>query len=110
MHFHKPRASLPKLLITPYFTLHLNKKSARDDAQSRLAFLAGTYNHAAVELALSAFTSHFSTFSLQFIDRTFDHRQIGKKGFGKFPYLIAELNKALPKPAEFLSIYVLYAH
>jgi hypothetical protein len=63
-----------------------------------------------MQLTLGAFTPPFPTLSLEFIDRTLDHRQIGKKGLGKLPYLIAELNKGLPKAAKFLFIHKLYAY
>jgi hypothetical protein len=64
-----------------------------------------------MELALSAFALRFSTFSLQFIDRSFDYRRIGKKWFNNLPDLGGQSTKGLPKLAErFLIRVCLYAH
>ena len=82
-----------------------------DDAQPRFSLLAGADNHAAMELALSALASWLSTFALELIDRSFDHRLMRKKGPDKLPDLIGELNKGLSESTEFLSVCsVLYAH
>lgn len=64
-----------------------------------------------MEVALGAFTPGFSTFSLQFIDRSFDHRLIRKKWVNNLPDLLGESGKGLPKLAEFFLIPgCLYAH
>jgi len=89
--------------VSPY---PVNEKSMGDDAQCRLSLLAGADNHAAMELPLSGFASWLSTFALELIDRSFDHRLMGKEGLYKLPDLIAESNKALPKATELVSVYL----
>ena len=82
-----------------------------DNAQPCFALLAGADNHAAMELALSAFASWLSTSALQFIDRSFDHRFIRKRGLDKLPDLMGEVNKGLSESTELLSVcFILYAH
>jgi hypothetical protein len=94
-----------------HLRLHLNEKAARNCAQSSFALLACAQNHAMMEAALSAFTPRFSTFRLQFIDRSFDYRLVRKKGFNNMTDLVSESRKELPKPAEFFLIPgCLYAH
>jgi hypothetical protein len=64
-----------------------------------------------MEVALSAFTPRFSTFRLQFIDRSFDHRLVRKTWVNNLPDLVGESSKGLPKLAECLLIPgCLYAH
>jgi hypothetical protein len=64
-----------------------------------------------MELPPSTFTSRLSTFSLELIDRPFDHRPIGKERFHKSPDLVGQMKKSLAKLTEFLSIFfILYAH
>jgi len=64
-----------------------------------------------MELTLGTSTSWFSTFRLQFIDRSFDHGLIGKKGVNNLSDLVGESSKGLPKLAEcFLIRGCLYAH
>ena len=111
MHLDQSCPSTSKFLITPYLTLHLTEKTPRDDAQPRSSPLAGTHYHAAVEFALSTFASWFSTLALELIDRSFDHRLIGKKGLNKLPDLISESNKRLSKLTEFTPVCsTLYSH
>ena len=57
-----------------------------------------------MELPPSTFTSRLSTFSLELIDRPFDHRPIGKERFDKPPDLVSQMKKGLPKLTEFFSI------
>ncbi|MBW2077967.1 MAG: hypothetical protein JRI71_10550, partial [Deltaproteobacteria bacterium] len=87
VHLDKPYSSAAKLLITAYLALYLNEKATWDCAQLSFALLACAQNHAVMELALSAFAPWFSTFSLQFIDGSFDYRRIGKKWFNNLPDL-----------------------
>jgi hypothetical protein len=54
-----------------------------------------------MELALSAFAPWLSTFSLQFIDRSFDYRLIGEKRIDKLLYLLGKPTKGLPELTEF---------
>jgi hypothetical protein len=46
-----------------------------------------------MQLALSASAGGLSTFALQFIDRSFDHRLIGEKGLNKLSDLIEKTAK-----------------
>lgn len=63
-----------------------------------------------MELALHAFASRFSTFSLELIDRSFDHWLRGKERFDKLSYLIREMDKRLAEAAKFLPFsFSLYA-
>lgn len=111
VHLDQLCASPPKPLIMPHLTLYLTERSVRDNTQPRPAFLAGTDNHAAMELALSASASRLSTFALEIIDRSFDHKLIGEEGLDKLPDLVGESNKRLPKSTEFLPVcLILYAH
>jgi hypothetical protein len=64
-----------------------------------------------MKVTLSAFASGLSALSFQLIDRSFDHRLIGKEGLNKSANLMAQMNEGLPKSAEFLSVSTfLYAH
>jgi hypothetical protein len=64
-----------------------------------------------MELTLSTFTPRLSTSALQFIDRPFDHRPIGKEGFDQPLRLVGQMKKGLPKPTELLSVcFLLHAH
>ena len=64
-----------------------------------------------MQLPLSALASWFSTFSLQFIGGSFNHRPIREKRFNNLPDLVGESSKGLPKLAElFLICGCLYAH
>ena len=64
-----------------------------------------------MEFALGTLTSGLSTFAFQFIDRSFDHWFLGKKGINKLTELISKIAKGLPKLTEVFSFcFALYAH
>jgi len=57
-----------------------------------------------MEFPPSTFTARLSTPALQLIDRSLDHRPIGKQRFDEPLDLAAKMKQALPKPAKFLSL------
>jgi hypothetical protein len=64
-----------------------------------------------MELPPSAFTSWLSALTLQFIDRPFDDRPIGKQRFYQSLDLAGQTEKSLAKLTEFLTVcFSLYAH
>jgi hypothetical protein len=64
-----------------------------------------------MKVSLRALAPGFSTFSLQFIDRSFDHRLIRKKRVDNLPDVVGKPTKGLSKLAEFFLICgSLYAH
>jgi len=64
-----------------------------------------------MKLPTSTPTPRLSTSALQFIDRPFDHRPIGKEGFDEPLDLVGQMKKGLPKPTELLLVsFMLYAH
>jgi len=88
MHFHKPCASTPQLLIATHLGLHLNQEAMWDGAQFGLALLASAQNHTGMQLTLSAFAAWFATLGFQFISRSLNHRLVGEKRFGSLPDLV----------------------
>jgi len=64
-----------------------------------------------MELSTSTFAPWLSTLALQLIDRSLDHRPVGKAWFDKSFDLAGQMNKTLAKLTEFLSVCLsLYAH
>jgi len=101
MNLHHTGPSPPQLLIPFDPLLGIHKKPSWNCSQSRLASLTGTDHHASVKLSLGTFTPWLSAFALQFIDRPFDDRPIGKEGLNKPSHLIEELNQGAAKTREF---------
>lgn len=89
----------------------LKKRAAGNNPQPRPASLAGTQDHAAVELTLAALASGFSALAFELIDGSFDHRLIGEERPDEVSYLVGEIAERLAKPRELLPLSLtLYAH
>ena len=63
-----------------------------------------------MEFSLFTFTSRFTTFAFQLIDRAFDHRRIGEERFYDFSDLRGKKRQGLAELGEFLFFFLaLYA-
>jgi hypothetical protein len=93
------------------FAFDLKKRATRNNPQLRPASLAGTEDHAAVELTFHTFTSRLSALAFELIDGSLDHRLIGEERLDEISNLTGEMAERLAPAGELLSLSsLLYAH
>jgi hypothetical protein len=64
-----------------------------------------------MQLTLGTLAPGFAALALELIDRPFDHRLIGKKGFDELSNFSCKTNQRLTETTELFSIpFCLYAH
>lgn len=84
-------AGAPQPLIAFNLAFDFKKGAPGNNPQPRPSSLAGTQDHAAVQLTAAALASGFSALAFEFIDSALDHRLIGEERPGTLSYLVAEL-------------------
>jgi hypothetical protein len=77
------------------FALDLKKRAARNNPQPRPAFLAGTEDHAAVELTFCALAPRFPALAFELVDGSLDHRLIGEERPDEVSDLIGKMAERL---------------
>jgi len=77
-------AGAPQPLIAFNLAFDFKKGAPGNNPQPRPSSLAGTQDHAAVQLTAAAL-------AFEFIDSALDHRLIGEERPGELSYLVAEL-------------------